>query len=71
MTNSGVEEILDSVRSIVPRLRENGNEAEDRRWVQGLGEFRGRAVGGAVTGWGAWQSRHGLRDHWGVEAQRS
>ncbi|MEV0000352.1 acyl-CoA dehydrogenase family protein [Streptomyces sp. NPDC048370] len=33
MTNSGVEEILDSVRSIVPRLRENGNEAEDRRWI--------------------------------------
>ncbi|MFJ9543901.1 tetratricopeptide repeat protein, partial [Streptomyces sp. NPDC101225] len=33
--------------------------------TQGLGEFRGRAVGRAVTGWGAYQSRHGLRDHWG------
>lgn len=38
---------------------------------QGLGEFRGRAVGRVVAGWGAQQSRHGLRDHWGVEAQRS
>lgn len=33
MTEISVASVLEAVRDIVPRLRKNGNEAEDRRWI--------------------------------------